>query len=168
MGKNKIIFLDVDGVLNSETHATLYGWGGEAKHSYENAVKKAKLNTVSVHLVNELARKSGAQIVMSTSWRLLNQGARGFWWNQLFKEILNSVSKRCYMDVIDLTPVKEKGDRGDEIDAWLKKNPWVDDYIILDDISDEWRDHQKEKLLLIDDEVGFTRKNLEQALSVLQ
>ena len=59
----KIIFLDIDGVLN---HQQAYE-DGECKYDFEE--KYQKFSTTSKALLNKLIEKTGAEIVISSTWR---------------------------------------------------------------------------------------------------
>ena len=120
----KIIFLDIDGVLNliPQGHDEF----GGIFHS---------------HFVNNLKRvidETGAKIVISSTWR--HDGL------QRMKDMWEK--RNLPGDVIDITPdcnvlFKEGSfnfldeiDRGHEIEYWLVKHPEVKNYVILDDDND--------------------------------
>lgn len=120
----KIIFLDFDGVLNytefldnlphrSFAEAQSIEWWTEC------------LDPSRVQLVNEIIEKTGAQIVVSSSWRHGHQPI-GL---QAFLEHVGFAYK-----IIDVTP-RGWGDRRDEILQWLQKNG-ADRFVILDDDDD--------------------------------
>jgi hypothetical protein len=112
----KLIFLDVDGVLNSiESMLVL-----EAMD---------KLCPVRIGLVARLAREADAKIVVSSSWRT------GRLENTV--KLLTEAGAGCLAPYITSeTPRLGTGKRGDEIAAWLAKQGDVECYVILDDDSD--------------------------------
>ena len=75
----KIIFLDIDGVLNSETWARLMKFGCTPKvnqFKFKNDkgkeyAKLARLDPSSVNLLNDLCKMTKAKVVISSTWRLL-------------------------------------------------------------------------------------------------
>ncbi|MFK7783904.1 MAG: HAD domain-containing protein [Crocinitomicaceae bacterium] len=128
----KIIFLDIDGVLNSDT------W--EKTESYRNGTYPENMfDPVAVRLLNKIIERTNAKVVLTSTWRLKFSL---FEMNQLFIK----VGIDC--DLIDFTPdLKKNNDytlRGNEILKWCKDNSDVigtkylnyTDFIILDDNSD--------------------------------
>lgn len=107
----KIIFLDIDGVLNvycegrDEYGCTFH------KHFEENLAS--------------LIKKTGAKIVVTSTWR-----SRGL---LVMKEIWEKRSLAG--EVIDITPHIDIGKRGEEIQQWMENNK-VDRYVIIDDDTD--------------------------------
>ena len=123
----KLIFLDIDGVLNS--HDFLYRW--QEKTARDRVEFKGNehlmLDPVAVGRVNRILTVSGAKVVISSSWR------HG-WPIERLKEILKTVG--FIGEIIDCTPRYGK-DRGHEIDEWLQNhNEGHDPFVILDDDSD--------------------------------
>lgn len=110
----KILFLDIDGVLNS---ASVLHQKGRGDAICEKMVAR----------VNQIIEATGCKIVISSTWRLLHKI------DQL-KQIL--ITYGLLDVIIDYTPHFEyQRIRGDEIQAWLDKNP-VNKFVILDDNSD--------------------------------
>lgn len=104
----KVIFLDIDGVLN-----------------YRN-MRDICPNAVS--LLNDLVEKTGANIVISSSWRISVSMIR-------ICEELVEAGFRFPERVIGGTPCVPERERGYEIKLWLKQVP-VDRFVILDDCDD--------------------------------
>jgi hypothetical protein len=109
----KVIFLDVDGVLNSMESTLLYK-------------TMNRLCPVRVGMVARLCEEAGAR-----SW-CRRRGAARAW--RAPKACSEAGAKRSGPFIIGQTP-RMLGKRGHEIAAWLKDNP-VDAYVILDDDSD--------------------------------
>ena len=111
----KVVFLDFDGVLNDSQ--TQPEFGIEAKF---------------VDRLNVLIEKTGAKVVISSSWRLYG----------LLQCSLILENAGFKGEVIGLTPerVREWGKqgppRGLEIQAWLDAHPEVEKFVILDDEAD--------------------------------
>jgi len=112
----KVIFLDIDGVVNSE-----------------ETLKRTKggilgIDPYLVSIFNRIIFATDAKIVLSSSWRHSKEGR---------DEVRQQI-----MDFIDVTPRmpllggSETMERGKEIKAWLDKHPEVEKYAILDDDSD--------------------------------
>lgn len=119
----KIIFLDIDGVLQSPRYCLAIGETG-----FLQAFEPAALS-----MLRALVVQSKAKIVISSSWR---HGSSKREFNQLFrvlgfKEIANAIHENWRTD--DLPhPAK----RGDEISKWLDEHSYVTNYLILDDDND--------------------------------
>lgn len=118
----KIIFLDVDGVLNSCSFASRL-MAEEGVDCFSEDILDPKCLTRLRHIV----RKTGAEIVLSSSWRSI-YGARMHLVDQL---------KKFGLSIHSDTPRSGK-DRGDDITAWFEqhKDVPVEAYVILDDDCD--------------------------------
>lgn len=131
MVSNKVIFLDIDGVL-----CTLRS---HFAHQNRGGLNDAWDQTCCL-MVERLCRDHNAAIVVSSTWRIGR------------KEVLDlylsvyGLASYCYgekrpndmfsREVEDYITPRLDADRGDEIKAWLDKHPNVTQYIILDDDSD--------------------------------
>lgn len=107
----KIIFLDIDGVLN------VYPQGRDKYGS-----------TFHTHFednLQEIIDKTNAKIVISSTWRYSGLKVMQNMWRD----------RGLAGEVIDITPIEPNGIRGDEIAYWLQHNQ-VDTYVIIDDDSD--------------------------------
>ena len=106
----KIIFLDIDGVLNliSQGHDEF----GDIFHPH------------LVENLKHIIETTGAEIVISSTWRMNGLSEMQRMW-----EMRDLPGK-----VIDVTPYLNTP-RGEEIAEWLRENP-VDSYCIIDDDSD--------------------------------
>ncbi|MDC7248564.1 MAG: HAD domain-containing protein [Sphaerochaetaceae bacterium] len=167
----KLIFLDIDGVLNHELWARerLLRHQGEAESDYE--YYRNFFDPNAIDLLNTIVEKTGAKVVVSSSWRT------GRTVEQL-RELLGVMDFKG--EVIGKTPnlyfEKRKyphGDgkemhynysvpRGCEIKAWLEMNKSILGekmskvrYVILDDDSDMlyW---QRENFFWVDPYCGLT------------
>lgn len=108
----KILFLDIDGVLNCK-----------ASFSPKN---HTPTELVMINRINQVLITTGCKIVVSSSWRIL--------WN--FDELKEMLSQRGLKDrIIDVTPrsIHKSCKRQDEIQAWLDKHPEVTKFAIVDD-----------------------------------
>lgn len=110
----KIIFLDIDGVMNCLNHR---------KEHPEDFGKMYEVDPEHVVILNDLIAKTGAEIVLSSTWRL----------DPNYKETMAKYG----INVIDRTCSHESRFRGEEIDIWLHEHDEQEIiYAILDDDSD--------------------------------
>lgn len=119
----KVIFLDIDGVLNHQKH---YEWLMTTNEPtpMQRTYPYTEFNPESCKLLKEVIDETDAQIVVSSSWRL----------DGLAK--INKLLRFFGLpNAIDITPCLNTA-RGIEIDAWLAAHPEVDKYVILDDDED--------------------------------
>lgn len=135
----KIIFLDIDGVLNGYGPAQVRTWQFFQKIGLGRWYKKHRRDPFGVHpeKVRRLAgliRKTGARIVMSSSWR------HGYWQRDYGKlssreKQLHDLFEKSGIEVMDITPARNDG-RDMEIKEWLLLHAGqVENWIILDDES---------------------------------
>lgn len=138
----RIIFLDIDGVLNCET----FFQERVAKKQLRKDVKKGEISREEyygdmlceerISWLNDLCTAIGAKVVVSSTWRL------GKTVEEL-QEILNRSG--ATFEIIGKTPhLNADCVRGNEIYKWIKENDdklgchyyEYRDYVILDDDSD--------------------------------
>ena len=86
------------------------------------------LSTKAVELLNKLTETSGANIVISSSWRFTAPLI-------VIIDKLKEYGFRYPERVIGCTALLENRCRGDEIKLWLKQVP-VESFVILDDVDD--------------------------------
>ena len=117
---DKLIFLDVDGVLNSLTFAK------KMRDEEDVSVfREDILDGKCLALLRYIVSRTGARIVVSSAWRRIPKSL------QNLKDWLEEYG----MQVFDVTPYVG-GERGNDITAWFKRNPGEYRYVILDDDSD--------------------------------
>lgn len=129
----KVLFLDIDGVLNHENH---YKWLMETDEPtpLQRVYPYSEFNPESCKILNRIIDETECKIVLSSSWRL--DGIHRM--NMLFKHF-------GLPQIHDITPslCERFGSlcRGKEIDKWLSEHPEVIKYVIVDDDSD-MEEHQ--------------------------
>lgn len=124
----KVIFLDVDGVLNSEIWFIR-----NHQHPVPGA---AKIDLKYVRNLQKIVRRTGAEIVLSSTWRGEVRKNK--------KHPLHQILANHGMRIYDYTTTarveggfeKPGYQRGYEIQAWLDDHPDVTNIVILDDDND--------------------------------
>ena len=101
----KVLFLDIDGVVNN-------------KRTKKNFQDFMAVDPAMAALVQRIVRNTGCEIVLSSSWRLFQNGR---------DEVERKICKFA-----DITPILY-APRGYEIKAWLTLHPEIQHYAILDD-----------------------------------
>lgn len=161
----KIIFLDVDGVLNSMQTCYMYhrlykgnGLGGFFNDDNEAPTRENVL--WSQDLVDNLKRiveETGAKIVISSTWRITHR-----WWN--FPRMFAVYG---WLDAPVIGATDRGGPiRGFEIQRYLEHSG-VTEYVILDDSTD-MLDSQKAHFVNTDLEVGLTSQDADKAIAILK
>ena len=157
----KIIFLDIDGVLNSQDFLL-----HRSKIENNDLFKylESMIDEKAVLVLEYLCNITKAEIVVSSTWRLnhyINLKAI------LYLKGLNAI-------VIDKTP-RQECCRGCEIHQWIRDNISyleVDsasnfkNYLILDDDSDMLL-QQKNNFVHVNNEFGLTKKYIKKSLKIL-
>ena len=162
----KVIFLDIDGVLNvNRQEHDKYG-----SLFHDNFVNNLR------HIID----KTDAVIVISSSWRHSGFETMCDMW-----EFRNLPGK-----VIDITPCcvrnvmnghkelsfYERCERGNEIQEWLDNHNYISNYVILDDDADMLEEQMPHFVMTsknkdhedcIDIGYGLTRKCAEKAIEIL-
>ena len=148
----KVIFLDIDGVLNSAKHIHEL-W--DKKESGEISVDTYwKINDLpyegTLLPLQKIVQKTGAIIVLSSTWRFSHGKINQL--NQIFKDYGFQIAdttddgvwdswlvdmgfdfNKCYSKHTNKHGEKYTTDRGAEIMLWLHNHPDVESFVILDD-----------------------------------
>ena len=138
--KQKIIFLDIDGVLNGYNFWSSLGWklaclshNEYIKDWYRNISDVSGIHESKVKRLAKIIKKTDAKVVMSSTWR-------GMFWKVPYNEKTYNQKKlvdllnKYNIEVIDITPKSSDGRRDKEILAWLSKHEdEVENFAILDD-----------------------------------
>ena len=139
----RVVFLDIDGVLNSEAFNRKLGDQHrqlDPAHECMCYRHDQMIDRDAVARLNRLVAKTGSKIVISSSWRKLLDPpelhrvlvARG-----LIAEIIGETPDgHNDSDMLATFGHIDRIFRGHEIDLWLRQHPEVDRFVILDDGSD--------------------------------
>lgn len=159
----KILFLDFDGVINTQSEdgyiltLPLLDYDGEY-----TSITRWNPDCIKPFLeLCKLCSNKGYKIVISSTWRLAG-GAKEF--NNYFRTYFPIPFRHDIKEdlVIGTTPRRADGKRGLEIKEWLD-NHKVEDYIVVDDdIWDIMPYIDSSNVLEIIREVGLTMGDVEQ------
>lgn len=113
-GEARILFVDVDGVLNNQQTFA------------RNLHETDPIDMAMLERVKRIIAETGCKIVLSSTWRLNDRSLK---------------KVQSFLPILDITPDKGNSSRGSEIEDWLtrqslKSNFWVSRYAILDDSND--------------------------------
>ena len=161
----KVIFLDVDGALNSEDDLMVY----REKNNIKGCIFYAEVEDRPLKLLKELVEKSGAKIVVSSSWRIgcKRSGRESIFGIGLYKKLVERL-KDYEMDVYDITPSLSGKQRGDEIREWLQTcESDIENFVILDDDADMC-EFTETNLVQTTYDHGLTEDIITKALQVLE
>ena len=162
---NSIIFLDIDGVLNSDsTFKENEGFSKAIsklpKNSSPSPLYLSQINDLDnnkISLIKELSHVTNSKIVITSTWRNLK-----IW--PLIEEYL--ITKG--LPIIYTTPYIENN-RSKEIATYLKEHPDISNFIIIDDDFFPGYEEYCDKFIhpsFYQD--GFTEEHLELAKTLLK
>jgi hypothetical protein len=118
----KVIFLDVDGVLNSE-----HWYKKNHKKHPERCRVETAIDPRYVRNLSKIVKKTGAKVVLSATCRMSVKANKSHY----LRQILNKYG----IEIYDYTPHTGM-DRGIDIQEWLNHHLDVTNIVILDDDSD--------------------------------
>lgn len=150
----KIVFLDIDGVLNEESTPTRT----KSRAIFIDRDKLLRLKRI--------VDATGAQIVLSSTWRYDRDDAR---YNGDFLE-LQEAFHNVGLEFYSYTPEDAIGiRRGMEIKAWLGLHPEIDQFIILDDDLFDFEERGLLPRLIKTDfgDGGLTEARVQEAIALL-
>ena len=160
----KVIFLDIDGVINSHDNiwARTALWkdlGVPSRDEYGHLFDER-----CVMLLEWIISKTGCKIVISSTWRKSGLLAMERMWKDrgLPGEVVGVTLSYPLKHVVDKYP-NEDGDRGYEIQDWIDRNK-PERYCIIDDDSD-MLSHQS--FVQTDHISGLTFKKAKEVIKIL-
>lgn len=153
----KIIFLDIDGVLNSE----MYEWS-RGEDRADNRIDLSR-----VRLLKDIVSATDAKIVLSSTWRLD--------WDKSPElcgedgEYINQCLAQYGLFIIDKTPFNSMiDDRRREILTWLSSHRGeVESFVILDDINCGWEELDSRVVVTEPYGYGLNEEHVKKAIKLL-
>lgn len=156
---NKYIFLDIDGVINTQHNIerlTLQGmpWRDEVGPYFD---------PIAVENLSRIIDETQADIVITSSWRHKGEEAMQTLW----------ALRKMHGILVGITPAICRNAfclRGMEILQWIANHraeePSEIRYVIIDDGTD-FLPEQMPKAVITNPQVGITRQNAERAIAIL-
>lgn len=173
----KVLFLDIDGVLNSEN------WFAYRIYCVKNNMFNILMNFVdtddrnikhkltmlddrAIANLNRIVEETGCKVVLSSSWRSSRKSV-----NDLTQYILKI--KGFKYELYGVTPRIQRDEfgtqRGEEIQMWMDKESEknkIESFVILDDDTDILPEQMK-NFIHIDGQVGLIDKDVVTAIKIL-
>lgn len=155
--KQKIIFLDIDGVLNSERWYKLY-MVSSLKH---NKDVHEDINPFAISNLNIVLDYTKAKIVMSSTWRFAFK-------NTCDKLYDSKLLENSIIDKIDGYEFDHENGRAQLIQNYIDEHKdEIDNYVILDSDFVPLK-NQKQHFIKINKCTGLTGKNCLQIIAILE
>ena len=151
----KVIFLDIDGVLNS------------ARFDREKEDPEQNIDVSRLVFLKELIDKTGALVVLSSTWRKnwdKKEGGIG----EKGKKMVDTFTSEG-IEIYDKTGSLSYVERSEEIKIWLSEHPDVEKFVIFDDEFFRWGD-LSDNLVHIKNGIGrgLDREHIEKAMEILK
>ena len=143
----KIIFLDIDGVLNN--------YSSMAEGTWVQALDHTNWDRKSLDALQSIVDATQAWVVISSSWRKIKPSV--VWWNEQFK------AAGLNLNCIDITGGSSNGFRGREVAEWCDSVEPLD-FVILDDDSDFYPEQPR---VWVNGQFGLTQEHATRAIELL-
>lgn len=146
---HKILFLDIDGVMNSKLYF---------KNSFNPDEDDSRFDVYSVYLVKKLVEEFSLKIVITSHWR-----------SGMVEKLMSELKRNELMSFLhkdSFTPILRSAQRGTEIKAWLDSHPEINDYLIIDD-NENMLEEQKCRFVKTDAFAGLLDENYYDAREIL-
>lgn len=167
---NKIIFLDIDGVLNTECHQRMLQYEGKPWQDMHGAF----FDPQAVEQLQRIVGTTQADIVIESSWKYLGLEAMQRMWKdrrlpgRVIDIAPSAISDSMLLSAdLDTTDPSSLHCKGIEIASWLADNEMQDaPYVIIDD---EYvvLESQQTHLVMTNPYDGITEELATQAIHIL-
>ena len=151
----KVIFLDIDGVLNNEEHIVkIHGLLGKEQYlDLLREIGELPFDYRSCELLQKFTKETNVEVILSSTWRLN-------------PEAPNIIKRYAGIEIKDITP-RLHSIRGEEIQQYLDNHKEITNYVILDDDND-MLESQKEHFVKVNNKYGLTIKEIIQCENILK
>ena len=164
---NKVIFLDIDGVLNTNR------WYTQMETNTPQDKYGYAFDPKAVTNLKRIVAETGADIVISSSWKCMGLSQMEDMWEDrnLPGKIIgitpNSISDEMLLNA-DIDSIELFHIRGEEIKEWLTKyGKQVSNYAIIDDM-DNMLPEQQSHFVKTNPEVGITAEDADKIITILK
>ena len=161
----RVIFLDIDGVLNSNF------WN----ESHQREISDGRLiDGEKVRLLAALVERTEAELILHSGWR--------FWFDEELEPLCPEATNLAELlageglEIAGVTPDLTTDEirrtkkfslvKADEILLWLEEHPDVTGWVVLDDL-DLYNDQIEAHQVRTDQSTGLTRENIAEAERLL-
>jgi len=162
----KVLFLDIDGVLNTKYWYTQMD-RNTPKDKYGYA-----FDPNAVANLRRIVEETGSDIVISSSWKCMGLSQMEDMWRdrslpgRIIGITPNSVSDEMLLNA-DIDSIELFHIRGMEIKEWLAKHgKRVSNYVIIDDM-DNMLPEQQSHFVQTNPEIGITKDDVERSITIL-
>lgn len=153
----KIIFLDIDGVLNSRAYDRKRNWD-----------EQTDIDETRLPLIKEIVDATGAKIVLSSTWRQhWDRDTNRCDEDGLY---INKTFGKFGLSIFDKTPdLGIATVRMDEISKWLKDtDEEIESFVIIDDYRYGWGDLSEHFVKTEPNfRLGIEKEHVEKAIEIL-
>ena len=167
----KVLFMDVDGVLNDEDWWRTRSPKPDPRHPPEILVKN--IDTSRVILINEIVARTGCEVVLSSATRSNPLMPEVLLLAGLAKPLLGAIPIMQFahtfrdFDGAERTLWIEKT-RAEEVEEWLRLNPGVEAYAVVDDQDHGWAEAMESRLVRTSMATGLTQDHVEAIVELLR
>lgn len=154
----KIIFLDIDGVLNSEMYKA-----SRTEDSSDNYIDLSR-----VKLLADLVNATDAKIVLSSTWRVDWNKNPNLCGNN--GKYINRCLAQFDLSIMDKTPfISFFSARQKEIQSWISHHyNEVESFVILDDMNYGWGELSDKVVITNPNGYGLEEVHIEKAVELLK
>ncbi len=150
----RVIFLDIDGVLNRTKHAT-----------------HIRIDRDCVKLLKDLIERSAAKVVLSTFWRHFDEYIRYILHREGIEAdtIIGRTPGRTGSQDLSAAADDEAqyASRAAEIKSWLAQHPEVTHFVIIDDRSSAADASLQARFVQTQSELGLTKADVQRCIELL-
>ena len=145
----KLIFLDIDGVLND--------------HSFNYESQSLSLKSECIWCFNQILNNINVSVVLSSAWRYMIHGGdislKGF------EYLLRTHGVSSKINIIGVTVLDELiQNRVDQIQYFIENCKHIEKYVVLDDIDFGW----KSNFYKTNPYLGLQRKDIDPIIGMLR
>lgn len=154
-----ILFLDIDGVLNSIKYMisrTIIDNNGNITKGWNNR----DLDRVAVNYLIDIVKQTKCSIVISSTWR-----TSGIGYSSPVQKSIRARGGDIICNAIIGRTCDDYSARGIQIQKWIDDNNFTGTFVIVDDDSD--MEHLSNRLVKTNNNFGLTREDADKIITML-